>query len=313
MQYLNTIANVSHPISYGSFRPLLPSHDGDVKTFSGKAHVYEDHKHIVSRLFSYGIPVAEVVATSEGDKIVVMDYRKIITDESRPKLRWEAVFRHIREFLHEHGYSVETNDDLIPFLVQEEEPSPAPAPAESRVAHWVRNEHPRKPEEAWYTCSNCGKLAVADNGNDVLTNCCPHCGFDMKGEKKVEVVCDSDKKTITAHSCDDEKWFSLSPWIRERHAEMKLAPGSLNIITEFRHIDSKEKLYPIVKLNDGKWYQLREPTRQKIIYILSRDGFFRLVPFGNLTEEEKTLFYEDAVGKGKYSKHILKGGGISIA
>lgn len=292
MQYLNTIANVSHPISYGSFRPLLPSHDGDVKTFSGKAHVYEDHKHIVSRLFSYGIPVAEVVATSEGDKIVVMDYRKIITDESRPKVRWEAVFRHIREFLHEHGYSVETNDDLIPFLAQEEEPSPAPAPAEPRVAHWVRNEHPRKPEEAWYTCSNCGKLAVADNGNDVLTDCCPHCGFDMKGKEQKAEVSPANAET---------HWSRNVEWLKINHAEMRCSPDYKGGIAEFRHIDTKEKLYPIVHLNDDKWYLIREPGYWKIKNLIKAGIIFRLVPFSNLKEEEKTRYYEDVVRKYKVS------------
>lgn len=237
MQYLNTIANVGRPFSYGSFRPLLPSHDGDVKTFSGKAHVYEDQKHIVSRLFSYGIPVAEIVATSEGDKIIVMDYRKIIRDESCAKRRWEAVFRHIREFLYEHGYSVETNDDLIPFLAQEEEPSPAPAPAESRVAHWVRNEHPRKPEEAWYTCSHCGMLAVADNGNDILSDYCPHCGFEMSESHDGRTLC----------------WWRKNIFFKNYGVEVQhTAESKGKKIKAFRDADTKQPVIALIK-RKGKW------------------------------------------------------------
>lgn len=305
MQYLNTIrpSSGSGDNISGHFRDLIPAHDGDASSFYGKAHVFEDNKGIVSRLFSYGISVAQIEATSNGDKIIVLDYRKLIKDNSPAKSRWETVFRHVREFLHEHGYSVETNDDLVPFLAQEETSSPAPI--EAKVAHWVRNEHPRKPEEAWYTCSHCGKLAVADGGKDILTDCCPHCGFDMKREEKVKITRASAKKVGITHPSDKKRWVSGTTWLKEEHAEMKLAPGSYRIITEFRHADSKEKLYPLVKVSDGKWYQLRKPTRDKIAYIVKHGGFFRLVPFGNMTEEEKNLYYEDVVTNSKYSKKIF--------
>ena len=239
MQYLNTIRPVHNgDVFSGTIRNLLPTYDGDVATFSGKAHVFEDNKGIVSRLFSYGIPVAEIAATPEGDKVVVLDYKKLISDNSPAKLRWSAVFKHIREFLHEHGISAEEPKDLEPFIVKEESvPAPAPANAESRIAHWVRNEHPRKPEEAWYTCSHCGKLALADGGNDILSDCCPHCGYEMGNKQK----------------CPAYGWGENGLLSKNYNVEVQYTKGSSHKkILAFRDAFNKQPLIAEIQ-RGGKW------------------------------------------------------------
>ena len=64
----------------------------------------------------------------------------------------------------------EYTDEIIKALEQE-----------PKIGHWIKTELPARDA---HECSECGGLAlVGEYGNEQLTDFCPHCGADMRGEE----------------------------------------------------------------------------------------------------------------------------------
>jgi len=178
-------------ISYAAIRPLTPNFDAEVKSYYGKATVWDSGKH--HYLFSYGKLTAEIVEGDAGHKVLVYDFLKE-PDLSPNKAKHKAILRHVAEFLHEYGYSADTFEEVKEFMPPAESAAltPLEAAAEEVIAEtpvipepiipgkWIMHTHPRNHHDTWFTCSECGNLASADNGKDILTPFCPNCGKPME-------------------------------------------------------------------------------------------------------------------------------------
>lgn len=178
-------------ISYAAIRPLTPNFDAEVKSYYGKATVWDSGKN--HYLFSYGKLTAEIVEGDAGHKVLVYDFLKE-PDLSHNKAKHKAILRHVAEFLHEYGYSADTFEEVKRFMPPAESAAltPLEAAAEEVVAEtpaipepvipgkWILHTHPRNKDDVWFTCSECGNLASADNGKDILTPFCPNCGKPME-------------------------------------------------------------------------------------------------------------------------------------
>ena len=177
-------------ISYAAIRSLTPNFDAEVKSYYGKATVWDSGKN--HYLFSYGKLTAEIVEGDAGHKVLVYDFLKE-PDNSHNKQKHKTILRHVAEFLHEYGYSADTFEEVKEFMppVESAALTPLEAAAEEVIAEtpaipepvipgkWIMHTHPRNHHDTWFTCSECGNLASADNGKDILTPFCPNCGKQM--------------------------------------------------------------------------------------------------------------------------------------
>lgn len=150
------------------------------------------NRNPVHRLFSRGELIAEIVEYADKPmKIWVTDYT-ITEDRSYGKFRVRRIEELVKCFLEKYGYPNCGYADHVKFMPRErvvektvekivEKPVEVIVEKELKPesAHWVKNCSPRNPDDVWYTCSACGKLAIADNNKDVLTDFCPHCGRPM--------------------------------------------------------------------------------------------------------------------------------------
>ena len=208
--------------SYGSIRPLTPNFDAEIKSYYGKASVWDSGKH--HYLFSYGKLTAEIVEGDAGHKVLVYNFLQE-PDNSYAKKKHKAILRHVAEFLHEFGYSADTFDEVKEFMPPDEAAVSSPvelafadAPAESPaepvaepapvvLGNWILHTHPRNRHDTWFTCSECGNLAVADNGKDILTPFCPNCGKQMSVYSSKE----SPVEIPSAESVNDTNSTDLLP------------------------------------------------------------------------------------------------------